>query len=281
MQICAHIVKSFTKDKNHGNPAGVIPDSDVLSATQMLFISQQLGFSESVFIRKSKKADFNLRFFSPIQEVGLCAHATIAAVHVLAETGQIKRRNIVAETNTGIFSVSREKDGMIIISQKDPKYLRLEPDKKMVAKLLNIKEKDILQHPIRIVSVGTPKLIIPVSSLDVLFSIKPDLEGIKEYCKKSGARGLYPFTFETKERGSDFHARQFNPLAGINEDPVTGVAAGALCAYIKHHKLSDKNKFIVEQGYCMNKTGKIIVETNDGIKVGGYAAESGIKKFDV
>lgn len=281
MQVCAHIVKSFTKDKDQGNPAGVIPDSDALSTAQMFSISQQLGFSESVFIQKSKKADFKLRFFSPTQEVDLCAHATIAAIHVLAEAGRVKRRKLSVETAAGAFSVSCEKDGMVIMSQEESKYLYLESDKKKIARLLNIKEKDILPYPIQIVSVGTPKLIIPVSSLDVLFSIEPDFEGIKEYCRKSGARGFYPFTFETKEKNSDFHARQFNPLAGINEDPVTGVAAGALCAYIKHHKVSSKYKFIIEQGYCMNKAGKIIVQTNGGIKVGGYATESGIKKFDV
>ena len=80
-------------------------------------------------------------------------------------------------------------------------------------------------------STGTAKLIIPVKSLDILYGIKPDLDGIKEYCKRTETKGFYPFTFETKEN-SDFHVRQFNPLAGINEDPITGVAAGALRAYI-------------------------------------------------
>ncbi len=100
--------------------------------------------------------------------------------------------------------------------------------------------------------------------------IQPDLEGIKEYCRKTESRGIYCYTTETMEENSDFHARQFNPLAGINEDPITGVAAGALGSYIKKHKLSDKTKFIVEQGYNMKKAGKMIVDVSDGVKVGGY-----------
>lgn len=53
------------------------------------------------------------------------------------------------------------------------------------------------------------------------------------------------------DEDSDFHTRQFNPLAGINEDPITGVAAGALGCYIVKHRLSEKKTFVVEQGYAI------------------------------
>ena len=113
----------------------------------------------------------------------------------------------------------------------------------------------------------------------MLKKIKPDLEGIKEYCKNTEARGMYPYTTETIEKESDFHTRQFNPLAGINEDPVTGVAAGALGSYIKEHKLSNKTRFVIEQGYIMNKAGKMIVDVSDGVKVGGYCVTLRIDKI--
>ena len=63
---------------------------------------------------------------------------------------------------------------------------------------MGILEEDILDYPIQAVSTGTPKLIIPVDSLETLFKIKPDLSGIKKYCQKHSAKGFYPFTFAQK-----------------------------------------------------------------------------------
>ena len=275
MQIKAKIVNAFTGNSKGGNPAGVITDADNLTDEQMLKISSKLGFSESAFVQNSENADFKIRFFSPTQEVDLCGHATIATFYSLMESGQInleslEKKIVTQETKSGILPVECNRDGLIVMTQKKSKFYQIENDRDLISQLLNIKTEDLMEYPIQSVSTGTPKLIIPVKSLDILYRIKPNLEGIKEYCKKTCTKGFYPFTFETKEN-SDFHARQFNPLAGIDEDPITGVAAGALGAYIVQHKLSDKNQFVVEQGYIMNKPGKIYVQISDEVKVGGYA----------
>ena len=283
MQVKVKLVNAFTKSLKGGNPAGVVLDADKLTDNQMIDISSKLGFSESAFVQKSKNADFKVRFFSPTQEVDLCGHATIATFHTLIELGKIDfgtldTKIVTQETKSGILPVECNKNGLIVMTQKKPKFYQIKNDRELISKLLGIKITDLMEHPIQSVSTGVAKLIIPVKSLNVLYRIKPDLDGIKEYCKDKGTKGFYPFTFETKEN-SDFHARQFNPLAGINEDPITGVAAGALGAYIVHHKLSEKNQFVVEQGYIMNKPGKIYVWVSDTVKVGGYAVTVGEKIF--
>lgn len=281
MQIKAKLVNAFTENPNGGNPAGVIIDANYISEQRMIEISSELGFSESAFVQESDKADFRIRFFSPTQEVDLCGHATIATFHSLIESGQIDFENlenkiVTQETKSGVLPVECYKNGLIVMTQKKSEFHQIENDKDLISRLLNIKTDDLMEYPIQSVSTGVPKLIIPVKSLDVLFKIKPDLEGIKEYCKRTGTKGFYPFTFETKEN-SDFHARQFNPLAGINEDPITGIAAGALGAYILKHKLLEQNQFVIEQGYIMNKPGKIYVQISDSVKVGGYAFTFGEK----
>lgn len=281
MSIKAIIVNAFTENPKGGNPAGVIIDANNLSEQKMIEISSELGFSESAFVQESDKADLRIRFFSPTQEVDLCGHATIATFHSLNEAGKIdfgklESKIVTQETKSGVLPVECYKNGLIVMTQKKSEFYPIENDRDLISKLLNIKTDDLMEYPIQSVSTGVPKLIIPVKSLDVLFRIKPDLEGIKEYCKRTGTKGFYPFTFETKEN-SDFHARQFNPLAGINEDPITGVAAGALGAYINKHKLLEKNQFVIEQGYIMNKPGKIYVQISDSVKVGGYAFTVGEK----
>lgn len=271
------LVKAFTKDKTQGNPAGVTLNANGLDDEQMLKIAADLGFSESAFVLSpTEAADFRLRFFTPTQEVDLCGHATLATFHTLVETGEIQfgsKDHVTKtfQTNKGVLPVTGYRDGLIFMTQSDPQFSTPEQDRTLVAHLLRVSPNAFLDYPIQTVSTGTPKLIIPIKSLDILFSINPDLEGIIQYCQATGARGFYPFTPQTIEKDSDYHARQFNPLAGINEDPVTGVAAGALGAYLTKYKITTKKKITVEQGYAMKKAGKIMVELGNATKVGGYA----------
>jgi PhzF family phenazine biosynthesis protein len=275
MKIVVYHVKSFTKNQSRGTPTGIVPDADNLSDEQLLQIAKKLSYSESAFIQKSEKANYKNRFFSPEKEISLCAHATLAAFHILIETKKLsfenkKELSIVQETLAGILPVTGYRDGLIVMTQKNPEFFTPEKDRRLVAHLIGVSSRMILNQTIQVVSTGTPKLIVPIVSLDALMKIQPNLEEIKEYCRKTEARGVYCYTTETIDSDSDFHARQFNPLAGINEDPITGVAAGALGAYIRKYKLSNKTKFTIEQGYKLNKAGKMIVDVSSNIKVGGY-----------
>lgn len=280
----AILVKAFTKDKKQGNPAGVVFDADRLRENEMIDIAKALDFSESAFVTKSDKAKFGIRFFTPTQEVDLCGHATIAAAHAMLKKrkiylGRENSRTITFETGAGIISVEVNKDGLIVMTQNEPQFWEDFHSKNEVAKLLGISIDEIADYPIQTVSTGTPKLMVGVNSLETLFKIKPDLEGMKMYCKEHLVRGFYPFTPETRDEDSDFHTRQFNPAAGIDEDPITGVAAGALGAYVVMHKISDKHNFVIEQGYCMGKGGKMYVTVDDKVKVGGYAVIFGEKEM--
>jgi PhzF family phenazine biosynthesis protein len=80
---------------------------------------------------------------------------------------------------------------------------------------------------------------------------------------------------------ADYYARQFNPAAGIDEDPITGIAAGALGAYVQRYRLTNKTHILVEQGYAMSMGGEMYVDTSDGIRVGGYAVSFGKHTVDV
>jgi len=279
----AFLVKAFSRDKATGNPAGVVLDANNLTDEQMQRIANDLGFSESAFILVSDKADFGVRFFSPKQEVDFCGHATIATFHALIEQGLVRFGDaeytiLTQETKAGVLSVACYKDGRIVMTQNSPVFGHIENNRAKIAVLLGIEEHAITSYPLQVVSTGTPKLIIPIDSLKTLQSIKPDLEGIAKYGE---ARGFYPFTSETLDPKADFQARQFNPAAGINEDPLTGVAAGALGCYAKKHGLTTKDTIIIEQGYTMKMGGQMFVNLAHGVKVGGYGVTFGVKKFTI
>lgn len=254
MDIKVILVKAFTTHKDAGNPAGVILNADNLSTEQMQAIATRLGFSESVFVCKSEAADCKMRYFSVTQEVDYCAHATVAAVHVLKD---IKSH----ETRAGIFSLSIDKQDKVTIAQKAPEFGEMLNDW-IIAHALGIQVDEMGKYP-EVVSTGVPKLIVGVKTLDTLFRIRPNFEEIKRLCRAVGARGVYVFTAETILETSDYHARQFNPLCGINEDPVTGIAAGALAAYIAVSADDNTAEIVIEQGYCMDKFGIIEAHVNE------------------
>ena len=85
-KIETYIVDSFTDQPFKGNPAGVCLLNDKLTDSEMLSIAKELGLSETAFIGKlNERNEFPIRFFSPVMEIPLCGHATLASSKALFE----------------------------------------------------------------------------------------------------------------------------------------------------------------------------------------------------
>ncbi len=284
--ITIQLVRSFTQDPESGSPTGIVLHADHLSEATMQRIAQELNFAETAFVQKARHADVRLRFFAPNHEVALCGHATIATFHLLMELGVIKLTNgapktLLQETKAGELEVTCHADGRIVMAQSPPVFGDIESDRDLIAQLLGLAPDDFSDLPLQVVSTGTPKLLIPVKSVARLRATKPDLERIKDYCWRTEAKGFYPFTSDSPIKNSDFYARQFNPLADENEDPITGVAAGALGCYAKKYKLISHPVCVVAQGYDMDMGGLMYVDATHSVHVGGYAATVGATTLTV
>jgi len=279
--ITIQLVRSFTQDAQSGSPTGIVLNADHLGEAPMQRIAQELNFAETAFVQTAKHADVKLRFFAPNHEVALCGHATIATFHLLLERGDIVLKNgrpktLIQETRAGELAVTCHADGRIVMAQSPPVFGDIEQDRTLIADLLGVSAEDFVPNlPLQVVSTGTPKLIIPFKSATRLRAIKPDLERIKEYCWRTEAKGFYPFTSDTPIPDSDFYARQFNPLADENEDPITGVAAGALGCYSEKYQLLPRATCTVAQGYDLDMGGLMYVDTTKSVRVGGYAVTTG------
>lgn len=279
MQVTAVLVKAFTKNKGAGNPAGVILNADHLSDAQMQSVATELGFSESVFVSKSDTVDCKMRYFSVTQEVDYCAHASLAAGFVYLPKNSL----LSYETKAGEFSLTRDDKDYVTMTQKKPvfgEYIT----KQIIARALGINITDMTcgsDFQPQVVSTGVPKLIAYVNCINVLLDMKPDLEEIKKLCRATESRGVYVFTGDTLLKESSYHTRQFNPLCGIDEDPITGIAAGALGAYISQRYDDGKINITVEQGYSMDKFGIIEVSIDKEVCVKGNAVIYGERVLTV
>lgn len=279
MQIKVYTLNAFAKTDNGGNPAGVVLNADSLSVNDMQKVAEKVGFSETAFIKKSNKADFKVKFFTPNKEVDLCGHATIGTFYLLASKGIIKSGQYTQETKAGILKVECRNNNMIYMNQMKPEFYEV-LNKADIADSLNIDEEEIMSDtPIQIVSTGLKDILIPIKSLKSLYKIKPDFQKISHISKKQNVVGYHVFTLETKH-DSTAHCRNFAPLYDIDEEAATGTSNGALSCYLyKYGLVLQKNieNLSFEQGYSMKKPSEIlaslVVNNNeiDEVRVGGIA----------
>ncbi len=278
MKIHVKRVNAFAESMDGGNPAGVVFDSPDLTDDQMRHVSKVLKVSETAFVFPSKKADYKVRFFSPTVEVDLCGHATIATFFTMALNGFFDGTcRVTQETNAGVLPVHilffDDKIDRVMMTQSRPIYKNISLDISELVGSLKIKKDDVDSSlPNQIVSTGLFTLPVCVKSFDVLKHMKPDFVKIKKLCKKIGAGSIHVFTFETIESRSVYHARNFAPMYGINEDPVTGTANGAVCCYLVKNGIIHEKNLVCEQGDIIGKPGRVYVEVGKGfVRVGGKA----------
>jgi PhzF family phenazine biosynthesis protein len=153
----------------------------------------------------------------------------------------------------------------------------------LIAESLQVDVQEIDDSlPKQIVSTGLFTLPICIKSFDVLKHMRPDFEKVKKICETFGAGSIHVFTFDTIEPHSTYHARNFAPVLGIEEDPVTGTANGAVSSYLVTHKKIENKNLICEQGDIIGKPGRVFVEIdNDVIKVGGKARIAQEREIEV
>lgn len=273
-------VNAFTDSFIGGNPAGVVLNPEAMTDKQMKHIAKTLAVSEAAFIFPSKVADYKIRFFSPEVEVDLCGHATIATFFTMAQEGYFDEKpecTVTQETKAGILPVTiyfKEnvcEKVMMTQGKTVLKGIRLNKDE--LSKALNTKSDQIDDSlPAQIVSTGLFTLPVCVQSFRALKIMKPDFHLIKNLCTKLGVGSIHVFTFDTIEESSTYHARVFAPLYGINEDPVTGTANGAVSSYLRKNGIIKEDSLICEQGDIIGRPGRVYVELHNGIvKVGGRA----------
>ncbi len=236
-----YLVDAFTTERFKGNSAGVVIDADSLSDFEMQQIAREINAAESAFAVKGQKGDYDVRFFTPSDEVPFCGHATVALFHTLASLGKIRTSSdgirYTESTRAGMVPVKvRDSDGLIYVTMEQNNSEMSKP-KIALAELLfalGLRESDSdHQFPFLVSKTINRHLIVPVT-FQSLSRICCDFQKLTELLKKVDVITAHVFA-----KGSDqssFSARNFAPHIGIPEDPATGSAAGAFGAYLHETK---------------------------------------------
>lgn len=267
-------IDSFTRERLHGNPAGVVPNADGLSETQMQRLARELNNSETAFIFKPQQDgyDAEVRFFTPTTEVPLCGHATIAAHYVRALEGAALGIH-TQKTKAGLLPVEiikEDGDYSIIMTQGKPEVG--EPfDNRTVERIgtaLGITAADLRADcPVAIASAGHSKIMVGIKDPALLHRLHPDAAALTAISQEVGCNGYYVFTLHPQEEML-VHGRMFAPAIGIAEDPVTGNANGPLGLYLVHYALCrelyspDCFDFKILQGEAIGRDGGMRVHVS-------------------
>lgn len=273
-----YVIDAFTEEKFGGNPAGVVIHEN-LDAEFMQRFAAEVRFSETAFIKKLDDSNFEIRFFTPTNEVELCGHATVASFKALLDSGLIEDNNTYfMKTLAGILPVS-VKNSFIMMEQAEPKLRKVFEDNDALAEIFKINREDIgdVKHKLipQAATTGLWDIMLPVKSKEALNALNPDFNALVEYSRLSEVGGVHAFTLDTMT-GTAL-CRNFCPLYGIDEEAATGTSNGALTYYLfKSGVIREFDReYTFLQGHSMgrpsNITTKLVNREDPRVMVGGRA----------
>lgn len=248
-----YIVDAFASVRFTGNPAAVCLLDEPAEAGWMQAVAAEMNLSETAFLIQQEDG-FDLRWFTPVTEVDLCGHATLASAHVLWETNRLKPDETARfHTRSGMLTAMRDGDWIELDFPATPPE-PIEPPEGM---------SDLLGSVPRFVGRTPFDLLLELTDEEELHELMPDFAGLS----RLPVRGFI-VTTRSDDARYDFQSRFFAPAAGVNEDPVTGSAHCALAPYWAGHL--GKSKLT---GYQASARGGVVeVETiADRVKLRGQS----------
>lgn len=214
MRVPIYQVDAFTAKRFAGNPAAVIVIQSFPPDAVMQAIAAENNLAETSFLVREDK-DYRLRWFTPLVEVPLCGHATLASAAVVMERLEPGREKVVFLSKSGSLPVRRNGAGYVLDFPARPSDAVTPPPG--LSEALGVVPVEVLVNSFNYMAV--------LESEQVVRNLAPDMAGIARLSRP----GVIVTAAGTD--GYDFVSRYFAPAKGIPEDPVTGAAHCMLAPY--------------------------------------------------
>jgi predicted PhzF superfamily epimerase YddE/YHI9 len=253
MAIPITVVDAFTDHPFSGNPAAVCLLEIERPESWMHDVAREMNLSETAFLLPEENG-FRLRWFTPSVEVDLCGHATLAAAHVLWESGVLgPRREARFHTRSGLLTAVRREAWIELDFPAEP----------ALPVATSVALDEILGVPAYLAGKNRMDYLVEVADEDAVAGLQPNFEALS----RLDCRGVI-VTSRAEGDEYDFVSRFFAPGVGIPEDPVTGSAHCCLGPY--WGKRLGKR---VMTGYQASARGGFVKVGLDGdrVKLGGKA----------
>jgi PhzF family phenazine biosynthesis protein len=214
MRIPIYQLDAFTDQPFAGNPAAVCPLETWLPEATMQAIAAENNLSETAFfVREGER--YGLRWFTPVSEIDLCGHATLATAFVVLRFLMPGTRHVAFRTEkAGVLKVTSEGDILALDFPARPPDPCAAPP--ALAKGLGRAPEAVLAARDYLAVYGSAR---EVEALEPDFKLLAQLDRFAVIVTAPG------------ENGVDFVSRFFAPAMGVDEDPVTGSSHCTLIPY--------------------------------------------------
>ena len=251
MKLDIYQIDAFAERPFEGNPAAVVPLETWLPDTTMQAIAEENNLAETVFFVPSGDG-YHIRWFTPVSEVKLCGHATLASAYVLFNCLGYESDRVTFESLSGPLGVST--DGAL---------LTLDFPRQMPVPC---------EAPTQLVQgLGREPLeCLAREDYVAVFESEEDVANLALDHHLLGQLGLRGVIATAPSAQYDFVARFFSAKLGIPEDPVTGSAYTQIAPYWSE-KLG-KNELSAKQ--ISARGGKLFCEVRgDRVFISGAAVK--------
>ena len=205
---------AFTNRRFAGNPAAVMPMTQFPDDAVMQAIAAENNLAETAFLVR-EGGDYRLRWFTPVMEVPLCGHATLASAAVVMERLEPGRASVVFHSKSGPLAVTRTSAGYVLNFPARPSEKTQAPPG--FAQALGAEPIAVFVNAFNYMAV--------LDGVSTVRALAPDMAAI--------ARLDRPGVIVTATGDGEYDcvSRYFAPAKGIPEDPVTGAAHCMLVPY--------------------------------------------------
>jgi trans-2,3-dihydro-3-hydroxyanthranilate isomerase len=254
------LVDVFAEEPLSGNPLAVVPDADDLEEAVLPRIAREFNQAETTFLVRPTvaAADHRLRSFTAGGvEVFGAGHNALGAWSWLAQTGRLAREGRWQQ-QIGRAVLPVDIDGELVAMRQEPARFGATADPATVGAALGVEVEGVPQ----VVDTGAGHLMVRVHDRAAVEAVVPDTAALRTVLLGHGGEGCYVYALDPQEPGATAHARFFNPVAGIVEDPATGTAAGPLACLLRKQGLAGDH-VIVMQGHHLGRPSRLEI-TLDG-----------------
>jgi len=209
MGLAIYQVDAFTDRPFAGNPAAVCILPEPGDDGWMQSVAKEMNLSETAFLLRQADG-FDLRWFTPVREVPLCGHATLASAHILWETGHLEPgEGARFSTLSGPLGAKRSGDWIELDFPAEPEQEPVDPAD--VERALGVSVKHVGKNRMY--------YLVEVDSAEMVRNLRPDIALVEKLPTQGVA-----VTSLSDSPEYDFISRFFAPQSGVSEDPVTGSA---------------------------------------------------------
>ena len=212
MKLDIYQVDAFATRPFEGNPAAVCPLDKWLPDRLMQSIAMENNLSETAFFVPEEDG-YRIRWFTPVAEVDLCGHATLATAWVLFNCLGHKADTVIFLSRSGRLPVRRTGDELELDFPAQPPRACAVPDG--IARAIGAEPLECREFVDLLVIFDDPSAVREA---------RPDMAALAAL----DYRGII-ITAPGEEH--DFISRFFGQAVGVPEDPVTGSAHTKLTPY--------------------------------------------------